>query len=97
MKMKDNLMYLLELEESYIIFLLQMKNIQKDQQEKCLFMLKLKMKFYIIMVKNVKMGIILYNIISYNNGKLKLSFAKGAADLPKVDGIVIVKGHDAGE
>ncbi|CAD8142868.1 unnamed protein product [Paramecium pentaurelia] len=31
------------------------------------------------------------------NGKLKIGFRKGAADLPKVDGIVIVKGHNAGE
>lgn len=41
--------------------------------------------------------VIIECIQSYNNGKIKLSFAKGAADLPKVDGIVIVKGHDAGE
>ncbi|CAD8063575.1 unnamed protein product [Paramecium sonneborni] len=33
----------------------------------------------------------------FMNGKLKIGFRKGAADLPKIDGIVIVKGHNAGE
>jgi hypothetical protein len=35
--------------------------------------------------------------IRYENGKLRISFRKGSTDLPKVDGIVVVKGHDAGE
>lgn len=56
MKMIDNLMFLLELEESCIIFQLLMENILKVQQEKCLYMLKLRMKNSIIMMKNAKMG-----------------------------------------
>ena len=41
--------------------------------------------------------VLIISINRYENGKLRISFRKGSNDLPKVDGIVIVKGHDAGE
>ena len=32
---------------------------------------------------------------SYVNGKLDLRFERGSADLPKIDGIIVVKGYEA--
>lgn len=49
-------MFLLEQKEYWIIFLLLIISIKKVQQMKCLFILKLKMIKFSIMVKNVTKG-----------------------------------------
>lgn len=49
-------MFLLEQKEYWIIFLLLIISIKKVQQMKCLFILKLKMTKFSIMVKNVTKG-----------------------------------------
>lgn len=97
MKEIDNSMFILDQRESYIIFLLLIISIKRVLLRKCSFILRLKMTMFFIMMKNAIKGFLILNNFRFINGKLIIGFRKGAADLPKVDGIVIVKGHNAGE